>query len=509
MPAVRTVLIANRGEIAVRIIRTCRAMGVGTVAVYSDADAGALHVRLADRAARIGPPPARESYLDAGAILDAARRTGADAVHPGYGFLAEHAGFAAAVEAAGLTFIGPPPAAIAAMGDKIAARRLMERAGVPVIPASDVLPAEPAAFAAAAAGGVGYPAIIKAAAGGGGKGMRIVRRPEELGDAVAAAAREALAAFGDGRIYLERYLERPRHVEVQVFADTHGMVVHLGERECSIQRRHQKIVEETPSPGVDPALRAAMTDAALRAARAVRYVGAGTVEFLVDQAGRFYFLEKNTRLQVEHPVTEWVTGLDLVREQILVARGAPLSCGAVAPRGHAIECRLYSEDPANRFLPATGTVRRLVEPAGPWVRFDSGIAEGTVVGVEYDPLLAKVSTWGATREEARQRMAAALRETVVLGVVTNRDYLRAVVEHPVFASGATHTELLGEHLAGWRGAPGRHRDLAAVAAALALAGPGAGREPGRADDGRAAVPSPWEALGPWRVGGGAPGGGAT
>ena len=498
MPPVTSVLIANRGEIAVRIIRTCRAMGVRTVAVYSEADTGAPHVALADQAVAIGPAPARASYLDVAALLAAARASSADAVHPGYGFLSENAAFARAVADAGLTFIGPPPAAIAAMGDKVAARARMEAAGVPVVPASGILAPEPGAFAPAAAA-IGYPVVIKAAAGGGGKGMRIVRDAGELPDAIRAAAREATAAFADGRIYLERCLERSRHVEVQVFGDRHGTIVHLGERECSIQRRHQKIVEEAPSPAVDAALRAAMTDAAVRAARAVDYVGAGTIEFLLDDTGRFYFREMNTRLQVEHPVTEWTTGLDLVREQILVARGEPLSFGSLAPRGHALECRLYSEDPARQFLPVTGTIRVLTEPTGPWVRFDGGVARGSVVGVEYDPMLAKISTWGATREEARTRMLAALRETVVLGLVTNRDYLRAVLAHPAFIAGATHTEFLAEHFADWRPRRGRDRDLAAIAAALALTT--SARADAATDAGEAA-PSPFAALGDWRAGGG-------
>jgi acetyl-CoA carboxylase biotin carboxylase subunit len=501
MPEVTKLLIANRGEIAVRIIRTCRTLGLPSVAVYSDPDGNALHVRLADEAVHIGPAAARESYLNVEALIAAARRSGADAVHPGYGFLAENAAFARAVGDAGLTFVGPSPAAIATMGDKVAARALMEQAGVPVVPASGVLAPEPEAFRAAATA-VGYPVVIKAAAGGGGKGMRIVRREDELAAAVPRAAREAEAAFGDGRIYLEHYLERPRHVEVQVFGDRHGHLVHLGERECSIQRRHQKIVEETPSPAVGPELRRAMTDAALRAARAVDYVGAGTVEMLLGPDGRFYFLEMNTRLQVEHPVTEWVTGLDLVREQIRVARGEPLSFGEVTPRGHAIECRLYSEDPARQFFPATGTVRVLDEPSGPWVRFDGGITVGTVVGVDYDPLLAKLSTWGATREEARLRMRAALDATVLLGVVTNRDFLRAAVAHPAFAAGDTHTEFIQQYLGDWHAPAGTHRRAAALAAVLArntasraLAAAGG--------DGRPAAPSVWESLGPWRPGGAA------
>ncbi len=497
MPAVSKVLIANRGEIAVRIIRSCRAAGVATVAVYAEADAGAPHVRLADTAVAIRGASPRASYLDVAALLATARGAKADAVHPGYGFLSENAAFARAVAEAGLTFIGPSPDAIATMGDKVAARARMADAGVPVVPASGVLAPDPEVFAKAAAT-IGYPVVIKAAAGGGGKGMRIVRDAVELPDAIRGAAREATAAFADGRLYLERFLERSRHVEVQVFGDTHGRIVDLGERECSIQRRHQKIIEETPSPAVGPDLRAAMADAAIRAARAVSYVGAGTVEFLLDESGRFYFLEMNTRLQVEHPITEWITGLDLVREQILVARGEPLSFESATPRGHALECRLYSEDPARNFLPATGTIRALTAPAGPGIRFDSGIAPGSVIGVDYDPMLAKISTWGATREEARRRMLAALRETIVLGVVTNRDYLREILAHPAFIAGATHTEFLTEHLPGWRPATRDGRDLAAVAAALALAAPPPATADG--DPRQTTTPSPFVTLGGWRTG---------
>ncbi|HEY2387806.1 MAG TPA: biotin carboxylase N-terminal domain-containing protein [Candidatus Binatia bacterium] len=495
MPAVTKVLIANRGEIAVRIIRSCRAMDVATVAVYSEADADAPHTRLADTAVAIRGAPGRADYLDVPALLAAARAGGADAVHPGYGFLSENAAFARAVGDAGLTFIGPSPDAIAAMGDKVAARARMQEAGVPLVPASGVLVPEPAAFTDAAAV-IGYPVVVKATAGGGGKGMRIVHEPAALPDAMRAATREATAAFADGRLYLERYLERPRHVEVQVFGDTHGRIVDLGERECSIQRRHQKIVEETPSPAVGPELRAAMADAAVRAARAVDYVGAGTVEFLLDEQGRFYFLEMNTRLQVEHPVTEWITGIDLVREQILVARGEPLSFATVTPRGHALECRLYSEDPAHGFLPSTGTIRALAIPSGPGVRFDGGIVEGSVIGVQYDPMLAKISTWGTTREEARGRMLVALRDTVVLGVTTNRDYLRAVLAHPAFVRGATHTQFLSEHLDGWRPGARPGRDLAAITAALVLMAPAG------AATGPAAAPSPFATLGGWRTGAG-------
>jgi acetyl-CoA carboxylase biotin carboxylase subunit len=494
----RRILIANRGEIALRVIRTAREMDIETVAIFSDWDAKALHTRMAHVAVPLHGTTPSESYLVAEKVIAAAKATGAEAIHPGYGFLSENAKFARAVRDAGLVWIGPPPEAIEAMGDKIKSRRAMKKAGVPVVPGLTD-PVDDAAAAKKAATEVGYPIALKAAAGGGGKGIRIVRDPSEMESAFRTASGEAKSSFGDGRIYLERYLERPRHVEVQVFADAHGTVVHLGERECSIQRRHQKIVEESPSPAVGAALRAAMTEAGIRAAAAVDYVGAGTIEFLLDPEGRFYFLEMNTRLQVEHPVTEWITGLDLVREQILVAGGAPLSFGAVQPHGHAIECRLYSEDPAHGFLPATGTVHLLGEPSGAWVRFDSGIAVGSRVGVDYDPLLAKLSTWGATREEARTRMLAALHETVVLGVVTNRDYLAAVVAHPAFAAGATHTEFLAEHFAGWTPPAGTEAELAAVLAALALARP-APRRDGEA--GAAALPSPWESLGAWRPGAG-------
>ena len=494
----RRVLIANRGEIAVRIARACRERGLAPLAIYSEADATAPHVRAADAAACVGPPPSRESYLDIVAILAAARALNADAVHPGYGFLAENAAFARAVGEAGLTFIGPSPDAIAAMGDKTRARALVAAAGVPVVPAVEDLPTDDAA-ARQAADELGYPLLIKAAAGGGGKGMRIVRSGAEFASAREAAAREALAAFGDGRIFLERYFERPRHIEVQVLADQHGATVHLGERECSIQRRHQKIVEESPSPAVSPALRDRLTAAAVAAARSVAYANAGTVEFLLTEDGDFYFLEMNTRLQVEHPITEWVTGIDLVHAQLRVAAGERLwfDQDAVRPRGHAIECRVYAEDPAQHFLPSPGRIALLREPQGPGVRVDSGICGGGEVTVHYDPMLAKLSTWGADRDAARRRLIAALRDYVVLGVTTNIAFLSDVLAHPAFAEGATHTHFLDDHIPQWRPADA-HLEQAAIAAALHTAlAPAVTTAAGRPRP-----RSPWQALGAWRLGSG-------
>jgi len=490
--SVKTVLIANRGEIAVRIARACREHGLAAVAVYSEADRGAPHTLAADRAVPIGPPPAVQSYLSVEALLAAARSAGADAVHPGYGFLAESAAFGRAVEAAGLTWIGPPPEAIATMGDKLAARATVARAGVPLVPGAEV-----GGDAAAAARRLGFPVLVKAAAGGGGKGMRTVASEAELPDALAAARREAEAAFADGRVYLEKLLVRPRHVEVQVLGDRHGTLVHLGERECSIQRRHQKIIEETPCPVLTPRLRAEMTAAALAAARAVGYTSAGTVEFLLDAEGRFYFLEMNTRVQVEHPITEWVTGIDIVAAQLRVAAGAPLGFGQadVRARGHAIEARLYAEDPAAGFFPSAGPILALREPTGPGVRVDSGIAAGGVVPVEYDPLLGKISAWGEGRATAIARLLAALRDTAVLGPTTNLAFLQDVLAHPAFRRAETHTGFLAEHFATWQ--PGGDEAVAALAAALALARPATPTGEAR---GRAAAPTPWETLGAWRLG---------
>jgi acetyl-CoA carboxylase biotin carboxylase subunit len=448
--AIRRLLIANRGEIALRIIRACRELGVVAVAVYSDADAGAPHVRAADFAVRVGPPPAAESYLNIAAIVDAARSSGADAVHPGYGFLSERAPFADACAGAGLLFVGPPPSAIDAMGSKIGARQLMERAGVPVVPGRTPADQTDAGIASAARE-VGFPVLIKASAGGGGKGMRVARDTASLAEAVPAARREATAAFGDGTLYVERLIERPRHVEIQVFADAHGHAVHLFERECSIQRRHQKVIEESPSPAVTPALRARMGDAAVDAARACGYVNAGTIEFLLEGQGdgaSFYFLEMNTRLQVEHPVTESVTGTDLVRAQLQVAAGGPLpwTQAELMQRGHAIECRVYAEDPAAGFLPQAGRLLLYREPSAPGIRVDSGVEEGGEVPVQYDPMLAKLIASGATRDAAIARAAAALRAYPVLGVRTNIPFLINVLTHPGFAAGDTDTAFIDTHL---------------------------------------------------------------
>jgi propionyl-CoA carboxylase alpha chain len=444
---VTKILVANRGEIARRVLRTVRAMGLASVAVYSDADAGAPHVAEADEAVRLGPAPSRESYLAIDRILEAARATGADAVHPGYGFLAENADFAARAAEAGLTFIGPPAEAIRRMGSKIEAKAVMAAAGVPVIPGISGAGLDDRALAAEARK-LGFPVLVKASAGGGGKGMRVVRDEAGLADALAAARREAASAFGDDTLLLERYLEAPRHVEIQIFGDAHGAVIHLGERECSIQRRYQKILEEAPSPAVDAKLRARMGAAAVAAGKAIGYVGAGTVELLLDRDGTFYFLEVNTRLQVEHPVTEAITGLDLVRLQIQVARGEPLPLAQkdVHFDGHAIEARLYAEDPASDFLPATGRLA-LWEPAAlPGVRYDSGVAAGTEVGVHYDPLLAKVIAHAPTRGEAIARLAGALGRLGVGGVATNRDLLLAVLAHPAFAAGEIDTHFIERHL---------------------------------------------------------------
>ncbi|GGS17417.1 biotin carboxylase N-terminal domain-containing protein [Streptomyces griseoviridis] len=441
-----TVLVANRGEIAVRVIRTLRALGVRSVAVFSDADAGARHVREADEAVRIGPAPAAESYLSAERLLAAAERTGAQAVHPGYGFLAENAAFARACAEAGLVFIGPPADAIALMGDKIRAKETVAAAGVPVVPGGR----DPDLARAARA--LGAPVLLKPSAGGGGKGMRLVRDLAVLDEEIAAARREARASFGDDTLLVERWVDRPRHIEIQVLADAHGHVVHLGERECSLQRRHQKVVEEAPSVLLDEATRAAMGEAAVQAARSCGYRGAGTVEFIVPgtDPSSYYFMEMNTRLQVEHPVTEFVTGLDLVEWQLRVAAGEKLGFGQADVRltGHAVEARLSAEDPARGFLPTGGTVLRLREPEGEGVRTDSGLSEGTEVGSRYDPMLAKVIAYGPDRETALRKLRAALAETVTLGVPTNAGFLRRLLAHPAVVAGELDTGLVEREVAG-------------------------------------------------------------
>jgi acetyl-CoA carboxylase biotin carboxylase subunit len=443
----RTILIANRGEIALRVIRACREMGIASVAVYSDADARAPHVREADQAVHIGPAPSPESYLRGDAIIDAARRSGAEAIHPGYGFLSEREWFARAVRDAGLVFIGPPPEAIAAIGNKTAARQLAVSAGVPIVPGTTD-PLRDVAEANAIAAKYGYPILLKAAAGGGGKGMRVVRAAAELESALGAAQREAKNAFGDDAVYVEKYIVGPRHVEIQVLGDQHGTMLSLHERECSVQRRHQKMIEEAPSIAVTPEIRQQMGETAVRAAKAAGYVNAGTCEFLLDREGSFYFLEMNTRLQVEHPVTEAVTGIDLVQWQIRIAAGErlPFAQGDITPRGWAIECRITSEDPANNFLPSTGRISYLRVPAGPGVRWDSGIEVGSEIGLFYDPMLAKLIVHAPNREAAVERMHRALLELAVEGVETSREFHLRVMEDSEFRAGAIDIQWLEKRL---------------------------------------------------------------
>jgi acetyl-CoA carboxylase biotin carboxylase subunit len=472
----KKILIANRGEIAVRILRACRELGIRSVAVFSDADRKSLHVRLADEAYPIGPAPSRESYLRIDKLMDVARRTGCDAVHPGYGFLAENAALPRACTDAGLTFIGPPAEAMEALGSKTSGRQLARRSGVPVVPGTND-PIEKPADAKTLALDMGYPVLLKAVAGGGGKGMRVVYSDAEFDSAFRDASSEAMNAFDDARLYLEKYLERPRHVEIQIFADSHGRVVSLGERECSVQRRHQKVIEEAPSPIVTPDLRKKMGDAAVRLARAGGYVNAGTVEFLLDAHLNFYFLEVNTRLQVEHPVTEQVTGLDLVKLQIAIAAGhrLPFAWESITPRGHAIEVRLYAEDPDNNFFPSPGKILSCHVPSGPGIRLDDGVYEGWTVPNDYDPLLSKLIAWGNSREETIARLRRALEEYIVTGIKTNTGLFRRILAEPDFLRGEIHTKWLDELL----GRPGSAAspscvetsgsaasDAAAIAAAL-------------------------------------------
>jgi len=440
------VLVANRGEIAVRIIRACHEMGIRSVAVYSDADRDALHVRFAHEAYPLGPPEPAASYLNVERIIDVARSCGAQAIHPGYGFLAENARFARACGDAGLTFIGPSPEVLEAVGDKVRARATMIAAGVPVIPGTPPLPADPAAAAARAAE-IGYPVLIKAAAGGGGKGMRVARNERELPSLLAQARGEARSAFGDPTLFLEKLIVRPRHIEVQVLADAHGSCLALGERECSIQRRHQKLIEESPSPAVDAATRAHLQELAVRTVRAVGYVNAGTVEFLRDADGRFYFIEVNARLQVEHAVTEMVTGIDLVRSMIEIAGGGsvPVRQEDVELRGHAVECRIVAEDPARNFLPSPGTIRGLRTPSGPGIRYDDGTYAGWTVPVYYDPMIAKLVAWGRSRGESISRMARALDELRIDGLTTSVPLHRKVMACEAFVRGDLHTGFLEQH----------------------------------------------------------------
>jgi acetyl-CoA carboxylase biotin carboxylase subunit len=495
----RRVLIANRGEIAVRVIRACREMGIEAIAVYSDADARAPHVALADRAVRIGPPSPAESYLSSDAILAAADATKAEAIHPGYGFLSENAGFARACEAAGVTFIGPPADAIDRMGSKIAARILAQQAGVPVVPGETPENQSDAAIADAARR-IGFPVLLKPSEGGGGIGMKVVREERALAAAIGQGRREAASAFGDGTLYVERLVERPRHVEIQVLADRHGKTIHLFERECSLQRRHQKVIEETPSVALTPALRRRMGEAAVAAARAAGYCNAGTVEFLLEGSGdaaRFYFLEMNTRLQVEHPVTEQVTGVDLVRAQILIAAGEPLpwTQDQLSQRGHAIEVRVYAEDPLQDDLPQAGPLLLYREPAMPGIRVDSGVVEGGEVSVHYDPMVAKLIAWGETRDAARRRAIVALQQYPILGIRTNMALLLALLEHPRFVAGDIDTRFLdGDDGDAVRAALNGSAPAAALAVARVaqdLAPPAAITVDGAASD-------PWATLRGWR-----------
>jgi len=472
----KKILIANRGEIAVRILRACRELGIRSAAVFSDVDRKSLHVRLADEAYPIGPAPSRESYLRVDKLMDVARRAGCDAVHPGYGFLAENAALPRACAAAGLTFIGPSAEAMEALGSKTAGRQLARRSDVPTVPGTND-PIEKPSDGQALAHDMGYPVLLKAVAGGGGKGMRLVHSDAEFESAFRDASSEAMNAFGDARLYLEKYLERPRHIEIQILADAHGRVVSLGERECSIQRRHQKVIEEAPSPIVTPELRKKMGDAAVRLARAGGYVNAGTVEFLVDQNLNFYFLEVNTRLQVEHPVTEQVTGLDLVKLQIAIAAGhrLPFAWESITPRGHAMEVRLYAEDPANNFFPSPGNILSCHVPSGPGIRLDDGVYEGWTVPNDYDPLLSKLIAWGNSREETIARLRRALEEYAITGIQTNAGLFLRILSESDFLRGEIHTKWLDELLR----RPGSvsasssteeaHQNAAADAAAIAAA----------------------------------------
>ncbi len=442
----RRVLIANRGEIAVRVTQTLQQMGITAVSVYAQPDRNAMHVRQADEAYLLDGMSAADTYLRSDKIIDIAKTHNIDAIHPGYGFLSENATFAKMCQDDGISFIGPSADVITNMGDKLIAKKVMGDAGIPVVPGLTVSVKDAASISKDVAK-IGYPVLVKAAAGGGGKGMRLVASETDLADAMAAAQREAKSAFGDDRVFIEKYIDKPRHVEIQIFGDTHGHVVHLFERECSIQRRHQKIIEESPSTALTPKLRQQMGEAAVQAAKAIGYTNAGTVEFILDQAGQFYFLEVNTRLQVEHPVTEFITQQDLVQAQLLVADGQPLPFNqdSLKQTGHALEARIYAEDPQRNFLPSTGTIIHYVPPAAPYIRVDSGVSTGSEVTVHYDPMLAKLIVWGATREESLRRMTWALRHFVIMGVTTNIEFLRHVIEHPAFIKGDLHTHFLDEH----------------------------------------------------------------
>jgi len=492
----RKILIANRGEIAVRVMRTARELGIGTVAVYSDADRHALHVQLADEAVAIGPPPASESYLAIPKIIEAARATGAEAIHPGYGFLSENPDFAEAVSESGLVFIGPPASAMRLLGDKIESRKLAIEHDVPITPGA-LLEGIQAREIAGVAESIGYPVMIKAAGGGGGKGMRVVHDPVELTSSIEAARREAQSAFGNPTVYIEKYVENPRHIEFQIFCDDHGNAVHLGERECSIQRRHQKIIEESPSVALNEELRAKMGRAAIRIVQASDYRNAGTVEFLFDE-GKFYFMEVNARLQVEHPVTEFRTGEDLVSWQLAIAAGEklPKTQEEISFRGHSIECRVYAEDPANNFLPSSGKILALEEPQAPGVRVDSGVLDGSDVPVYYDPILSKVITYSDTRDQAVRKMLAALQEYVILGVRTPIELLVDVLNHPEFQQGNLTTHFLNDHLPDWTP---RKPEADELVRALLAASRSRAQVQGSVNGAAPGILSPWVSLGHWEI----------
>jgi acetyl-CoA carboxylase, biotin carboxylase subunit len=492
----KKILIANRGEIALRIINTCHEMGIASVAVYSDADRNSLHVLKACHCVHLGSSDPSESYLNIDRILRAAKEAGAEAIHPGYGFLAENPGFAGRCEAEGLVFIGPPSSVIRSLGDKTIARQTMIKNGVPVIPGMTCPESNHEALAKEAER-LGYPVLIKAAAGGGGKGMRLVETRGDLKEACVSAAAEARRAFGNDSIYLEKYLTRPRHIEFQILADRFGNTVHLLERECSIQRRHQKIIEETPSPVMTPDLRESMGNAAIKAARASGYVNAGTVEFLLDQNGDFYFLEVNTRLQVEHPITEMITGLDIVRLQLQIAAGDPLPFTQkdISGRGHAIECRIYAEDPEQGFFPSPGKIEFMKEPSGPGIRNDCGIYSGFNVPVEYDPILSKLIVYAGTRKDAIDRMIHALSEYVVMGVKTPIPFLIDILKSEAFANGQTCTDFIDTNFSGWKSRRPDH-DIACIAYIIdEIAGRKKVQAPGPV---AGKYPSPWQSLGQWR-----------
>lgn len=493
------ILVANRSEIAIRVINACRTLGIPSVAVYSDADVDAKHRWFADEAVHIGEATPRLSYLDIDKIIGAAQASGADAIHPGYGFLAENPNLPRRCAEAGITFIGPSPEAMLLMGNKVESRVEMARAGVPLVPGMTGSAKDLAVFEEAAAK-AGYPVMIKAAAGGGGKGMRVVHRAEDLRDAVEGAQREALNAFNDDTVYLEKYISNPRHIEFQVIADSHGNCVHVFERECSIQRRHQKIIEETPSVALSPDLRARMGADAVKVAQAANYVSAGTVEFLLDDSGNYYFLEMNTRIQVEHPVTEMVAGVDLVIEQIRVAAGEKLSEAFMhlSQRGHAIECRIYAEDGENNFMPSTGSILHYSEPVGPGIRVDSGVRLGSQVTIDYDPILAKLIVHAPTRQLAIEKMVRALNEYKILGVRTSKKFMIDCMRHEAFVAGKTYTSFIETHMKDRDISVDGYRAVAAAAASVVsltrtTATPG---ESG----GRTAAATPWETIGPWQIG---------